>query len=171
MQGPIHSSQKNQAVKSFVTRESSSISVKAVMFCAAVQCIQPVRRLPRTHYLRLGRPERENHHSSASDVKVTIKYMEFDFHFPRTNSYRGTISRGKLYIFVPKITNPSRDSSVGIVTSLWARLLRVIDRLPVTDPFSLRYPYRLRAPPSILLHRYCGAIPPGIKRPGHEADS
>ena len=117
------------------------------------------------------RPERETHHSSASDVKVTINYMEFHFDFPRTNSYRGTLSRGKLYIFVPKITNPSRDSSVGRVTSLWARLLRVVVRYPVMEPFSLRYPYWLCSPSSFLNHGYRGAIPPGINRPGHEADS
>jgi hypothetical protein len=141
------------------------------MFLAAVQCIQPVRRLPRTHYLWLGRSERENHHSSASDVKVIIIYMEFHFHFPRTNSYRGTLSRRKLYIFVPKITNPSRDSSVRIVTSRRPRLLRVVVRFPALEPFSLRYPYWLCSPPSFLLHGYGGAIPRGIKRPGLEADS
>jgi len=82
----------------------------------------------------------ENHHSSASDVKVTIKYMEFHFHFPRTNSYCGTLSREKLDIFVPLITNSSWDGSVGIVTSLRARLLTVVVRFPEMQPFFLRYP-------------------------------
>lgn len=136
-----------------------------------MQCIQPVTRLPKTHYLRLRRPERENHQSSASDVKVIMKYMEFHFHFPPTNSCRGTFSRGKLYIFVLKITNLSRDSSFSIVTSLRVGLLTVVVRFPATEPFSLRYLYRLCSPPSFLLHGYSGAIPPGIKRPGHEADS
>jgi len=136
-----------------------------------VLCIQPVRRLPRTHYLRLRRPECENHNSFASDVKVTIKYEEFHFHFPRTNSYRGTLNGGKLCIFVPSITNPSWDSSVGIVTSLRARQLRVAVRFPAMKPFSRRYPYQLCSPPSFLLHGYRGAIPPGLRRPGHGADS
>lgn len=136
-----------------------------------MKCIQPVRRLPRTHHLRLRRPELENHHSSASDVMVIIKYTEFNFHFPRMNSYRGTLSREKFYIFVPLITNSSWDSSVGIVTSLRARLLTVVVRFPEMQPFSLRYPYRLCSPPSFLLHGYRRAIPSGIKRAGHEADS
>lgn len=134
-----------------------------------MQCIQPDRRLPRTYYLRLRRPECENHNSSVSDVKVTIKYKKFHFHFPRTNSYRGTLHGGKLCIFVPLITNPSSDSSVGIVTSLRTRQLRVVVRFPAMEPFSLRYPYKLCSPPSFLLHGYRAALHPGLKRPGHEA--
>jgi hypothetical protein len=60
----------------------------------------------------------------------------------------------------------SRDNSAGIVTSVWAGRPRIPGSIPVKRCFWSP----LRPVLGLLFSVYWGLFPPGVKRPGREAD-
>jgi hypothetical protein len=66
----------------------------------------------------------------------------------------------------------SRDSAVGIATGYGLVDRGVGVRVPgvLTSFSSPRRPDRLWGPPNLLYNGYRGAVSPGVKRPGREAD-
>jgi hypothetical protein len=65
-----------------------------------------------------------------------------------------------------------RDSAVGIATGYGLEDRGVGVRIPVLSRnfSSLRRPDRLWGPPNLLCNGYRGALSPGVKRQGREAD-
>jgi hypothetical protein len=61
----------------------------------------------------------------------------------------------KTIISVVSISGQTRDSSVGIVTRLWAGDQGIGVRFPAMS----KHPHRLRGPPSLLSNEYWGLFP------------